>query len=649
MLESETPWSLSEAEKTYLLSRWGGGYFRLNEHGHISVLPEKDQNGPSIDIMNVVDEVQRQGLSLPAVLRFHDILHNTVADFNKTFASVIEESGYGGKYKGVFPIKVNQLREVVEEILEAGEPYSFGLEAGSKAELMIALAYNTHPEALTILNGYKDRDYMRLALLGRKIGRNTIVVIEKLSELNLLLDVSKEMNIEPCIGLRVKVATKGSGKWCDSGGDCAKFGLSIPEILHVHKQLKESGQEHLVKLLHFHIGSQITDIKSIKEAVTEGARVFCKLKQLGMPLELFDVGGGLGVDYDGSRSLNHSSKNYSTKDYIQDVVYILKSVCDAEEVEHPDIVSESGRSLSASHSMVVFDVFGSIANNNETLTDALGAHSEEESHSIIKDMEEVLELLKSENAQESYNDISTKKEEALDAFKLGIISLEDRARAEALYWKTLSKIKELLPTLDYVPGELAELDTKLAETYLCNFSLFQSLADAWAIEQIFPIVPLHRHLEKPTKLCTLADITCDSDGKINKFFGRYGQTSALPVHPLVNDEPYYIGIFLTGAYQDIMGDMHNLFGRLNEIHVFCDDDDPEDFYIEEVVHGHKVSDVLSIVQYLPAELARALKTSIDREIRSGKIRPREGVKLTDFYESCLYDYTYLGPRKSPIS
>lgn len=631
-------WSTEDSLHTYQINQWGNGYFSINEKGDLCVLPTKNSQGPVINIKQVIDEMKSEGVSFPAVIRFHDILRSQVKDLNKTFNHTIKEAGFTGEYYGVFPIKVNQLREVIEEVTDAGKEFNYGLEAGSKAELLTVLAYNTNIESLTILNGYKDEEYIRLALLGTTIGRKMVIVIEKFSEIKTLLKIMDEMNVEPIIGVRAKLSTKSSGKWAESSGDFAKFGLSIPEIVDLVETLKKHNKLHLLKLFHFHAGSQIPDIRIIKECLTEGARIFANLVMMGVPLEFFDAGGGVGINYDGSRSSCASSTNYSLKDYIADVVYILKDICDLYKIKHPNIVTESGRAIAAHHSCVVTNVFGTIQMQEHNSIDTTANKND---HLLVRNIKALLRDLNSSNFQDIYNDSCIIKDEAISAFKLGVLDLKERALVEAAYWNLCTRIIEMTENIKYAPAEIKKLKSTLADKYLCNFSLFQSAPDSWAIDQILPIVPISRLDQRPSKQCTLADITCDSDGKINNFVGADGPQTTLPIHPLTENEEYYIGLFLTGAYQDIMGDMHNMFGRLNEVHVFCDDDDPTDFYIEEIIHGDTSADVLQIMQYNPHEMCRKIKVEIDNKIKKGEIKPRYGVRLSDFYESILNGYTYL--------
>lgn len=631
-------WSIEEAERVYGVSQWGGGYFQIGENGNVHITPVPEDPSIQIDFNSVIEDIRKEGVQFPVVVRFHDILRSQVAGLNKAFRSSIEEAEYQGQYQGVYPVKVNQMREVVEEIVDAGKPFNYGLEAGSKAELLTVLAMNTNEESLTILNGYKDDEVMRLALLGRKLGRRVVVVVEKYTELLLLVKIAKELEIDPIIGVRSKMTVKGRGKWESSGGERAKFGLTITEIINAARYLEEQGMAHCLKLLHFHIGSQLTDIRAVKEAVTEGARIYADLHKMGFELDYVDVGGGLGIDYDGSNSTNESSRNYSMQEYVADVVYGMKEMCDLEGVPHPHLVSESGRAITAHHSCVITEIVGEIKSN----ASQMDTSATEGEHFFLKNMRELADTFDEQtNMHEIYNDASQYKEQALDAFKLRVLSLEELGKIETLYWQIMGRLQLWYRNEEYVPEELQELDYSLSSQYLCNFSVFQSAADTWAIDQLLPVVPLTRMNEEPTINCSLVDITCDSDGKIDQFTIGREITDVLPMHPLKKDEPYYVGLFLTGAYQDVMGDMHNLFGRLNEVHIYSYDDDPEDFYIEEVVKGSSVEDVLNIMQYNPRAMASDVKRLIDKQVWDGKLNPREGVRWTDFYENCLAGYTYL--------
>ena len=653
---SNSDWSIERSLQLYNIPGWGAGYFNINPKGHLVVHPF-GQPGPVIDLMDVVDDIRERKLGFPCVVRFQDLLRSRVKQLNEVFRAAIAQHGYKGKYFGVYPTKVNQMREVVEEILDAGAPYRFGLEAGSKGELLIVLALNTDPEALTICNGYKDEEYLRLALMGRKLGRKIIVVVEKLSKLPHLLRLAEEMNVQPLIGLRSKLSTKGTGKWESSSGDFAKFGLTTPELIRAVEILKSTGKLDLAKLFHFHVGSQLTDIRTVKDVVNEGARFYAKLRKMGLGLDYFDVGGGLGVDYVGARStLYPSSLNYSMEEYAADVVYTVQQICTNEGVPEPHIVSESGRALTAHHSCLLMNVFGHIefgengAVHEEPPSspgpaappEVLSPVPETVEAPIVREMREIISGLTPKNSGEAYNDAVAKKEQALTMFKLGILGLEERAAVEGLFWRLCRRLVELNKKRKRVPGPTRGLDDRLADQYMANFSLFQSAPDHWAIKHLFPIAPLHRHTEQPTRDSTIVDITCDSDGKIDAFIEGETVDETIALHPLRTGEPYYLGMFLTGAYQDIMGDMHNLFGRVHEVHVFVDDDDPEDFYIEEVIPGDTMERVLARVQYEPSDLAKRIKQALDGKVREGQVKPKESVQLTDFYEQAMRGYTYLG-------
>lgn len=633
-------WSIHKSLQYYNIENWGLNYFSINEKGHLSVHPY-GKGGPTIDMMDVLEDIQEKKIGFPCIIRFQDILRSRVVAINEAFKKSIAEHQYSGKYFGVYPIKVNQMREVVEEILDAGAPYHFGLEAGSKGELIPVLALNTDPEAVTICNGYKDEDYMRLALLGRKLGRKIIVVIEKISELPHLLRVAEQMQVQPYLGLRAKLATKGVGKWEGSGGDFAKFGLTTPEIIRAVQILKEAKKEECLKLFHFHVGSQLTDINKVKDAINEGARIYAKLRKMGFNVEYFDVGGGLGIDYDGSRTTGSSSMNYTLEEYVEDVVSTLHQICQDEQVPDPHLVSESGRALTAHHACVAMPVFGTIEIGNPGGLPLLEKNEKNKEPPVVRKFRKLVASLNPKNALRHFHDAVALKETALSMFKLGILDLEDRAKVEALHWQLCRALFQLTAEMKYIPEDLAVLQDWLADQDLVNFSLFQSAPDHWAFDQLFPIVPLHRLEESPTRETTLVDITCDSDGKIDRFIDLVDVKKTLKLHPLRPHEPYFIGMFLLGAYQDIMGDMHNLFGRVNEVHVFCDDEDPEDFYLEETIPGDTVQEVLSRLQYAPSELAKKIKIALDQQVKEGQIKPKDGVNLIDFYEDVLKGYTYL--------
>ncbi|MBL7995271.1 biosynthetic arginine decarboxylase [bacterium] len=630
-------WNIEESNKVYNVKEWGAGYFHINSKGHIAVTPTKDPE-KAIDLHTVIEEVHSRGIELPVLIRFQDILRSRVKELNESFRAAISEYNYQGNYYGVFPIKVNQLREAVEEILDAGITYGYGIECGSKPELYVALALIEDKDRLIIANGYKDAAYIRMALLGKQLRKNIILVVEKLSELRQILQISQELNIEPAIGIRAKLSTKGTGKWEASSGDQSKFGLSTPELIEAIEILKENNLQHVFKLLHFHIGSQVPDIRTIKAAVKEAARIYVSIHKMGVPIQYIDVGGGMGVDYDGSRTTFRSSMNYTMQEYANDVVYTVLEVCNSEDVPHPNIVSESGRAIVAHHSVLILEIFGNIEKNqNYKKVDFTPDDPD-----IIQEMLDIRHQLhkKNTNYLEAYHDAIQRREEAHSLFSLGYLTLSEKAKVENLFWEIIFVIREYTKNMTIIPEELAELEPRLAEQYLCNFSIFQSLLDHWAIGHLFPIVPIHRLNEEPVKRATLVDITCDSDGKIGKFIDLKDMKDRLELHPL-NGQPYYLGIFLLGAYQDIMGDMHNLFGRVNEVHIFMDDEEPENYYVEEIIPGSNIGQVLSLVQYNENEIIKLIKKVVDQRIKEGVIKPSEGVKLLDMYELGLKEYTYL--------
>jgi arginine decarboxylase len=633
-------WGVSDSLKLYNIESWGDQYFSINPSGNLTVHPRRGE-APGIDLMSVIEDIRSQNLGMPVLIRFQDIIRHRVVALNEAFRKSIAEFGYKGRYQGVYPIKVNQMREVVEEIIDAGRPYDVGLEAGSKAELAAVISQPLTPGALILCNGYKDYDFIKAAMMGIKMGKRVIVIIEKLSELYQVISVARELGVKPEVGMRCKLYSKGSGKWESSGGEFAKFGLTTPELLHAVKVLQGEGLGDAFKLLHFHIGSQITNIKTVKDAVKEGSRIYAKLRKMGLNVEFLDCGGGLGVDYDGSRTSFESSINYSLQEYVTDVVYSIKEVCEAEEVPEPHIVTESGRALVAHHSVLIVNVFGSI----EVGATPIGLEETPDEDDVVKEMRYLSQHLTSKNLLEHFHDAVQRKEEALSMFKLGFLSLEDKAKVEHIFWQICKVIHKNAAGLKYVPDEVEALSKHLADQYLCNFSIFQSMPDHWAIQHLFPIVPLHRHDEEPNHTATLVDITCDSDGKVNKFIDLRDIKDTIPLHALKEREAYYIGFFLMGAYQDIMGDLHNLFGRVNEVHVFLDETEPGGYYVEEVIRGNNIAGVLSWIQYSATDLAKRVKEQIDARVREGHIKPREGVELANFYEEILNGYTYVNYEK----
>jgi arginine decarboxylase len=629
-------WSIDEARELYGINRWGLKYFDISSDGDVTVAPLKDK-GISIKILDVIMEAREEGLHFPMLIRFQDLLRDRVERINNAFQEAIREFGYQSEYRGVYPIKVNQLREVVEEIVDAGKPYRYGLEAGSKPELIAALAYLKDPESLIICNGYKDHRYIQTALIGSKLGKKVVLVVEKVEEVRNIIELAKEYKVNPILGVRLRLASKGQGKWYGSTGDEAKFGLTASEILETSALLKDAGMEHCLKLVHFHIGSQVPDIIAIKNATREAAMYYAKLKKLGHDLEYIDVGGGLGVDYDGSRSTFHSSVNYSLNEYARDIIYNILEICDQEQVPHPIAINESGRAVVSHHSVLVVEAFGHIkkTRDNAKITKPTS------NHKLAEDAWFIYENIKPGNPLEAYHDALHLKDEAQTHFGLGLIGLEVKAEVERFFWLTCEAVLEHYKGTEYIPEEIVELESNLSGQYLCNFSVFQSLLDHWGFGQLFPVMPLHRLNEEPTERGTLVDITCDSDGKVSKFINHYEEgADTLQLHKL-NDTPYYLGFFLTAAYQDIMGDLHNLFGRVNEAHVFLEEDEESGYYIEETIQGTTMGNVLGLVQYDAKELTRKMKKQFDRAIKNDHLKPKEGMKLLKEYEKALKEYTYL--------
>jgi len=633
---TKNDWDLEAANSTYNVEGWGTGYFSINADGNVVAKPLQE-NGGAIPILEVVNEARSRGLPFPLVIRFQDLLRHRVESVNRAFDAAITEFNYRGKYRGVFPIKVNQLREVIEEIVDAGQAFHFGLEAGSKPELVAALAMHKDAESLVICNGYKDPAFIRIALLGRKLDKKVIIVVEKLEELEQTIRTSKEVGVEPLIGIRVRLTSKGAGKWTTSGGENAKFGLDTVNLLTASEMLKSEGLAHCLKLVHFHVGSQVPDISTIKRAVREAARYYSKIAKLGHELEYLDVGGGLGVDYDGSRSTFDSSTNYSLQEYTNDVVWNIMDVCDSEGVAHPAIVSEGGRAIVAHHSVLVMEAFSSI----EKTAGKTKIGATEKDHKLVRDILEVKQRLKRGNRLESLHDIQQIKEEAQQTFDLGLLDLESKAKIDAVYWQLATQIVGMHRGLRFIPDEVKELETSLGDQYICNFSVFQSLLDHWALGQLFPIMPIHRLTEAPERNGTIVDITCDSDGRVSKFIDLLDVRDTLPLHRINPGEIYYLGVFMVGAYQDIMGDLHNLFGRVTEVHVFLDPDEESGWYIEEVIEGSTIGEVLAMTQWDKVELMRLLKTQIDTAIKTDRLKPNDAMKLLSDYERLLQEYTYL--------
>ncbi|MCX7830126.1 MAG: biosynthetic arginine decarboxylase, partial [Acidobacteria bacterium] len=582
---SLSKWSLEKAREVYNIREWGKGYFEINEKGNVIVMPTKEKS-EYVDLRELVEDLSIRGLEPPLLLRFTGILRKRIEEIHSAFYKAIKEYEYKGKYYGVYPIKVNQSRQVVEDIVEFGSDYNFGLEAGTKAEMLIALSTLSNPKSIIICNGYKDDEYIEMALWAKKMGKQVFIVVEKPSEVDLVIKWSKSLKVKPLIGIRAKLTARGRGKWESSGGDKSKFGLFPSEIITAVEKLKEAKLESSVKLLHFHLGSQITSIQSIKEALGESTRIFIELFKMGLPMEYFDVGGGLAVDYDGSKTNFPSSANYSLEEYASDVISAVSEACNENDIPVPNVISESGRALVAYHSVLILNVLGSskLAEEKEKI------EIEEDAHELVHSMKEVLDNLSMKNFQESYHDALQIRDDSLTLFNVGILSLKDRGRIERIFWEICKKLAKVVGSLDYVPDEFENLEKFISDTYYLNFSVFQSLPDHWAVKQLFPICPIHRLKEEPTRKATLADITCDSDGKIDQFIDLHDVKHTIELHEL-DDKPYYLGAFLVGAYQESLGDLHNLFGDTNVIHISVTGKDR--YRIERIIEGDTVKDVLS--------------------------------------------------------
>jgi arginine decarboxylase len=626
-------WNIRDALELYNVPSWGAGYFGINAQGRVEVRPQRKKGGGT-DLLELVADLQRRGLRTPLLIRFSDILRDRIAFLGDSFARAIDEYGYHGRLRGVFPIKVNQQRHMVEEIISHGRAYGMGLEAGSKPELLVALALLDTPEALIICNGYKDRAYVETALLAQRLGRTPVIVIDRFHEIDLVVKTARGLGIRPHLGLRARLTTKGAGKWVESTGDRSKFGLSSSEIVNAVERLRTEDLLGSLELLHFHIGSQITSIRAHKDALREAARIFVGLHDLGARPRFIDVGGGLGVDYDGSQTNFHSSMNYTVQEYANDVVSSIQEVCDERGVEHPDIVTESGRATVAHCSVLVFDVLGV----NEVLTGREPAGVGENEPKVLKDLQEVWSTITQKNAQEAYHDALALKEDASMLFAHGSLDLLGRARVERLFWDCCEKILRAVRGLKHVPEDLESLEKNLADTYYANFSVFQSAPDHWAVDQLFPVMPIHRLDEQPTRRGVFADLTCDSDGKIDQFIDPHDVKHVLELHPL-NGQPYYIGMFLLGAYQEILGDLHNLFGDTDAVHVSMDGEGG--YEVEHVVEGDEVCDVLSYVQYDRHALMERVRQMVEASLRERKITLEESALLRRRYKEGLEEYTYL--------
>jgi len=625
-------WSTTDASELYDVERWGKGYFSVGENGHLFVHPGKDPSR-RIDIKELVDSLVKREIHLPVLIRFGEIIQHRMGELKQAFENAIRDHGYKAGYRCVFPIKVNQQRHVVNEVYQYGKPHGFGLEAGSKPELLAVLGVADNDTPI-VCNGFKDDEYIEMLMLGRKIGRNITPIIEKFTELDLILKYAAKTGVRPAIGVRIKLAARGSGRWKSSGGYRSKFGLTVAEALRVLEILKEHNMEDCLTLLHFHLGSQITNIRQIKAAVTEAARVYTGLAKAGAGLQFLDVGGGLGIDYDGSQTDFESSVNYSLEEYANDVVYHVQNICDEAEVEHPTIITESGRAVAAYHSILIFNVLGVSGFGDEAIPDKLSDDVEQP----LVDLLETYRSLTKRNMLESFHDAQQALDSALNLFSLGYMSLSQRRDAENLYWHICRRILRMGSELDVFPEELEGLDSMLSDTYFCNFSLFQSMPDSWAVKQLFPIMPIHRLNEKPTRNGVLGDISCDSDGKVDQFIDRRDVKKTLPLHPF-SGEPYYLGAFLVGAYQEILGDLHNLFGDTNAVHVSLNANG--EVVLDEVIPGDTVREVLDYVQFSSKYLLDQFRRGIEAAVREGKISIEESSVVRRYYEDGLQGYTYL--------
>jgi len=632
LLEPSQRWSARDAGELYDIAAWSKGYFSVGENGHVRVHPDKDP-ARSIDLKDLVDTLVLRGISLPILIRFAGILQHRLGEIHSAFETAMAEHKYQGGYSCVYPIKVNQQRQVVEEVLEFGRPFGFGLEAGSKPELLavMALAGNETP---IICNGFKDDEYIEMAMLAQKMGRHIIPVVEKYTELDLIIKYSARVGVRPRIGLRVKLASRGSGRWRSSGGYRSKFGLTVSEAMQVLEDLRQRDMAGCLNLLHFHLGSQITNIRQLKGAVNEAARIYVELVRAGAGLKYLDVGGGLGVDYDGSQTDFESSVNYTLQEYANDVVYHIQSVCDEAQVSHPTIVTESGRAVTAYHSVLVFNVLGVAGFGEANVPPELPPEPEQP----LIDLQETYRALTTKNLLESYHDAQQALDQALNLFSLGYLPLDQRCLAENFYWAICRRVQRLADELDYFPEELEGLDAMLSDTYFCNFSLFQSMPDSWAIKQLFPIMPVHRLQEQPTRHAVLGDITCDSDGKVDQFIDRRDVKRTLRLHPFTGCD-YYLGAFLVGAYQEILGDLHNLFGDTNAVHVRLSP--TGEVMLEQVIKGDTVREVLNYVQFSTDSLVSQLRRDVEAAVRDGRLGYEESGRLLRFYEEGLDGYTYL--------
>jgi arginine decarboxylase len=626
-------WRIEDSEELYNISGWGIHYFSINKKGNVVVTPKKGYAG--VDLKELIDELQLKDISTPLLVRFPDILDNRIEQITKCFKIAAEEYNYQAENFIIYPIKVNQMKPVVEEIISHGKKFNIGLEAGSKPELHAVIAMYPDSESLIICNGYKDESYIELALLAQKMGKRIFLVVEKLNELRLITRIAKRLNIRPNIGIRIKLSSSGSGKWEDSGGDGSKFGLNSSELLEALGYMSKNKMEDCLRLIHFHIGSQVTKIRRIKNALREASQFYVQLRTMGYNIEFVDIGGGLGVDYDGTRSSNsESSINYTIQEYVNDSISAMVDASNKNDIPHPNIITESGRSLTAHHSVLIFEVLETttlpVWNPDNTVS--------EKDHELVRELHQILQNLNQPRLLESWHDVQQIREEGLDLFGLGMLNLSTRGQIECLYWTIAREIHAISSQMRHAPEELKQLGKILPDKYFCNFSLFQSLPDSWAIDQVFPIMPIHRLDEHPSHTATLQDVTCDSDGKIVNFISTKTYSCYLPVHSFKSKESYYIGVFLVGAYQEILGDLHNLFGDTNAVHVSVDE---KGYSIDQIIDGETVAEVLDYVQYNAKKMVRTLETWVTASVKAGKITVEEGKEFLSNYRSGLYGYCYL--------
>lgn len=626
-------WTIEDSKETYNIKGWGVNFFGVNEKGHVYVSPKKDN--VQVDLKELVDELANAHVSAPMLLRFPDILDTRIQSTAACFDKATKQYDFKGDHYIVFPIKVNQMRPVVEEIISHGAKYNIGLEAGSKPELHAVLAQHMDSDSIVICNGHKDQNYIEMALLAQKMGKRLFLVVEKLPELRIIAETAAKLNVKPFLGIRIKLASSGAGKWSESGGDASKFGLNSSELLTALQLLDEMGLRDCLKLIHFHIGSQITKIRRISTALREAAQYYVQLHNMGFPIEFVDCGGGLGVDYDGTRSSNsESSVNYSIQEYVNDCVYTFTDAANKNNIPHPTLISEGGRSLTAHHSVLILDVLESVSVPQMPEDFQPGEHD----HQLVHDLTEIWDKLSTRSMLEDWHDAEDIRDEALDLFRHGIIDLKTRAQVESLYWAIGHEVAELAHHQKHLPDDLRNMDKQMADKYFCNFSLFQSMPDSWGIDQLFPIMPIQRLNERPTRSAQLQDITCDSDGKVAAYVNGGQQTSYLPLHAVKPGEHYYIGVFLVGAYQEILGNMHNLFGDTNAVHISVD---KNGYTIDKTIDGETVADVLEYVQYSPKNLVRRLEIWVAKSVKEGKITSEEGKEFISNYRAGLYGYTYL--------